>query len=34
MIFNLATGFALKYHEDLILSGIFGVTVVNGWFKL
>jgi hypothetical protein len=30
MIFNLATDFALKYHEESILSWILGITVVNG----
>ncbi len=33
IIFNLATGFGLKYYEDSILSWLLGVTVVNGWFK-
>jgi hypothetical protein len=33
MIFNLAANFALKYYEDSVLSGLLGVTVVNGWFN-
>jgi hypothetical protein len=34
MISNLATGFALKYYEDSILSCILSVTVINDWFIL
>jgi hypothetical protein len=33
MVFNLATGFALKYYGDSILSWILGVTAVNRWLK-
>jgi hypothetical protein len=30
MIFNLATGFALKYYGDSVLSWLLGVTLANG----